>query len=61
MEKSSAIFGNEAYYNEHYGFQANWQDSFWGSNYARLLKIKNAIDAKRVFNGPMYVGSEGGY
>lgn len=58
---ATEVFGSAAYYNEDYGFEANWQESYWGDNYARLLKIKNVLDPHRVFNGNTYVGSEGGY
>jgi FAD/FMN-containing dehydrogenase len=54
------IFGTAAYYNEAWD-EKKWQDSFFGSNYARLLKIKEAVDPKNVFNCRMCVGSEGGF
>ena len=30
-------------------FEANWQDSFWGDNYARLRAIKEKYDPGGLF------------
>ncbi|GAP91265.1 putative FAD-binding domain-containing protein [Rosellinia necatrix] len=57
---STSAYGSTQYYNEQYS-SANWQADFFGSNYARLLQVKNSVDPKRVFNCPLCVGSEGGY
>ncbi|UKZ74474.1 hypothetical protein TrVFT333_002142 [Trichoderma virens FT-333] len=38
-----------AYINEAFPFEKNWQQTFWGSNYARLLRIKREIDPTDVF------------
>ncbi|CAI6340196.1 unnamed protein product [Periconia digitata] len=54
-------FGTAAYYSEANEFEVEWQESFFGSNYARLLKIKNEVDPQRVFNCRLCVGSEEGY
>jgi FAD/FMN-containing dehydrogenase len=54
------VFGTAAYYNEAWD-EVKWQDSFFGTNYARLLKIKKAVDPKSVFNCRLCVGSEGGF
>ncbi|KAI1758207.1 FAD-binding domain-containing protein [Xylaria castorea] len=49
-----------SYYNEQYD-STNWQVDFFGSNYERLLNIKNSIDPNKVFNRPLCVGSEDGH
>ncbi|GJN81772.1 hypothetical protein PLIIFM63780_005307 [Purpureocillium lilacinum] len=38
-----------AYLNEALPFEKDWQHTFWGSNYERLLKIKRAVDPTDVF------------
>jgi Berberine and berberine like len=38
--------------------EPNFQTSFWGDNYSRLLKIKRAVDPKNVFWVRTGVGSE---
>ncbi|CAJ2499890.1 Uu.00g027430.m01.CDS01 [Anthostomella pinea] len=57
----TTTFGTAAYYNEAYGYEENWQESYFGSNYDRLLEIKNAVDPDGVFSCRMCVGSEGGF
>jgi FAD/FMN-containing dehydrogenase len=39
-------------------FQPEWQDAFWGENYARLRKIKDAYDPDGLFFLHHGVGSE---
>ena len=39
-------------------FQPNWQDSFWGDNYARLRAIKDKYDPEGLFFLHHGVGSE---
>jgi FAD/FMN-containing dehydrogenase len=39
-------------------FQANWQDAFWGENYARLRAVKNKYDPAGLFFLHHGVGSE---
>ncbi|KAI1741663.1 FAD-binding domain-containing protein [Xylaria scruposa] len=56
----TSAYGTTQYYNEQYD-STNWQVDFFGSNYERLLKIKDSIDPNRVFNCPLCVGSEDGY
>ncbi|KAI1817328.1 FAD-binding domain-containing protein [Poronia punctata] len=56
----TAAFGTTQYYNEQF-VSENWQRDFFGSNYERLLEIKDAVDPERVFNCPLCVGSEDGY
>jgi hypothetical protein len=50
-----------AYYNEAAMDLIEWQDLFWGSNYARLLQIKRGLDPMHVFNCRQCVGSEDGF
>jgi hypothetical protein len=51
--------GSGAYVNEAGTREPNWQTSFFGSNYPRLLQIKKARDPWNVFWAPETVGSEG--
>lgn len=60
-ESLTDVFGLAAYYNEQFPTNENWQDMQFGSNYARLLKIKQAVDPKGVFSCRNCVGSEGGF
>jgi FAD/FMN-containing dehydrogenase len=39
-------------------FEPNWQESFWGDNYARLLVIKRKYDPEGLFFLHHGVGSE---
>jgi hypothetical protein len=39
-------------------FEPNWQDSFWGPNYPRLLEIKRRYDSQNIFRVHHGVGSE---
>jgi hypothetical protein len=47
-----------AYINEADVTEPNWQQSFFGDNYPRLLKIKKETDPWGVFWAPSTVGSE---
>jgi len=47
-----------AYVNECDYFQTNWQRAFWGSNYARLARIKRRYDPEGLFFVHHGVGSE---
>ena len=47
-----------SYVNETDFFEEKWQDSFWGSNYKRLLSIKNKYDPEGLFFVHHGVGSE---
>ena len=40
-------------------FQPNWQDAFWGENYARLRAVKDKYDPNGLFFLHHGVGSEG--
>lgn len=48
-----------AYLNEADVAEPNWQDSFWGDNYPKLLEVKEKWDPKDVFYVHHGVGSEG--
>ncbi|KAI1213860.1 FAD binding domain protein [Annulohypoxylon truncatum] len=50
---SGAAYMNEADFNE-----PNWQQVFYGENYAKLLAIKRKYDPDDIFWGPTAVGSE---
>jgi Berberine and berberine like len=39
-------------------FEPGWQESFWGSNYARLLTVKDKYDPDGLFVVHHGVGSE---
>lgn len=54
----SATPGGGAYLNEANFQQAQWQDAFYGSNYARLKQIKDQVDREGVFYAQTAVGSE---
>jgi FAD/FMN-containing dehydrogenase len=47
-----------AYVSESDFFQADWQQAFWGSNYARLLAVKQRYDPLGLFFVHHGVGSE---
>jgi FAD/FMN-containing dehydrogenase len=52
-----------SYVNETDYFEPNWQQSFWGTSYARLAGIKRAYDPAnlfRVHHGVLAVGEKGG-
>ena len=51
--------GGGAYINEADVQEPDWQTSFFGANYARLLEIKQARDPWQLFWAPATVGSEG--
>ncbi|GAP85605.2 putative FAD binding domain-containing protein [Rosellinia necatrix] len=50
--------GGAAYLNEANFNQPDWQQSFYGENYAKLLAIKKKYDPHNVFWGKTAVGSE---
>lgn len=47
-----------AYINEADFQQRDWQKTFFGSNYKRLLEVKRKYDPKGLFYNPLAVGSE---
>ncbi|KAI5306370.1 hypothetical protein KEM56_001178 [Ascosphaera pollenicola] len=50
--------GGGAYMSEAHILEPNWQESFYGSNYARLYKLKQEYDPDMVLYAPKCVGSE---
>lgn len=46
------------YVNEADYFMPDWQQAFWGENYAKLLEIKNKVDPDGLFYCHHCVGSE---
>ena len=60
MDKMRAVTPRGgAYVNEADRLEPNWQQSFFGANYPRLLGIKREIDPWEIFWAPTTVGSEG--
>ncbi|KAI8669916.1 hypothetical protein LRP88_01637 [Fusarium phalaenopsidis] len=57
MRKLSPDTG--AYINEALKYEPNWQKTFWGSNYKKLLSIKKSVDPKDVLWCVPCVGNEG--
>lgn len=51
--------GSGAYLNEADRLEPNWQQSFWGDKYARLLEIKKDMDHRDALWAHHAVGSEG--
>ena len=47
-----------SYWNEADFDEPNWQTSFWGPNYPRLLEIKQGYDPDGLFTCHHCVGSE---
>jgi FAD/FMN-containing dehydrogenase len=54
----AATPGAGSYVNETDYFEPDWQESFWGPNYARLLTIKRTYDPDGMFSCHHCVGSE---
>ncbi|KAG8673900.1 hypothetical protein FPOAC2_07401 [Fusarium poae] len=54
----SATPGAGAYINEADFQQHNWQETFYGVNYDKLLKIKRKYDPEHLFYATVAVGSE---
>ena len=52
--------GSGSYLNEADYFEPEWQPSFWGPNYPRLLDIKRKYDPDNIFRVHHGVGSEAG-
>ncbi len=51
--------GAGSYINEGDPGEPDWQQAFFGENYARLLRVKEARDPWHLFWAPTTVGSEG--
>lgn len=54
----AATPGSGSYVNETDYFEPNWQQSFWGTNYEKLLAIKRKYDPNNLFTCHHCVGSE---
>jgi FAD/FMN-containing dehydrogenase len=54
----AATPGSGSYVNETDWFESDWQRSFWGENYDRLLRIKRQVDPASLFVCHHCVGSE---
>jgi hypothetical protein len=54
----AATPGSGSYVNEADFRQPNFQDTFWGSNYGKLLSIKKKWDPSGLFYATVGVGSE---
>jgi FAD/FMN-containing dehydrogenase len=54
----AAVPNAGSYFNETNYFEKNWQQSFWGENYARLAEIKKKYDPLGLFYVHHGVGSE---
>lgn len=50
--------GSGVYLNEADFLEPDWQESFYGENYARLRSIKKKYDRREVFYAPTAVGSD---
>lgn len=50
--------GGGAYLNEGDPNQPDWQQAFYGSNYAKLNAVKDKYDPEHIFYGRTAVGSE---
>ncbi|CAG8961380.1 hypothetical protein HYFRA_00013327 [Hymenoscyphus fraxineus] len=62
MERWKAVLGDEvtgSYLGESSPEEVGWQESFWGSNYGRLVGVKKEVDPGDVFWALEAVGSEG--
>ncbi|KAK7989211.1 hypothetical protein PG989_009526 [Apiospora arundinis] len=57
-EVEAATIGSGSYANEGDWRQPNFQDTYWGSNYQRLLAIKKKFDPNNFFYATVGVGSE---
>lgn len=56
--KKSFPSDSGSYSNEGYFFEPDWQTTFWGANYPKLLQIKAAVDPDGLFVCHHCVGSE---
>ena len=60
MEELRKVAPNAgSYVSESNFFEQNWQQSFWGTNYPRLLAVKKKYDPEGLFFVHHGVGSEG--
>jgi hypothetical protein len=54
----AATPGSGSYVNEGDWRQPNFQTTFWGANYQRLLEVKRKWDPSNLFYATVGVGSE---
>ena len=59
MGELRAVAAGGAYVSESNYFEKDWQRSYWGSNYPRLLRVKQKYDPTGLFFVHNGVGSEG--
>jgi FAD/FMN-containing dehydrogenase len=57
-ELRAIVSDDGAYVSESNFFRENWQQAYWGSNYARLASVKKKYDPTGLFFGHNGVGSE---
>lgn len=53
LTPGSGVYMSEADFQE-----PDWQQTFYGANYARLLSIRNKFDPESIFYAPTAVGSD---
>lgn len=53
LSPGSGVYLNEADFRE-----PDWQETFYGANYRRLLSIKEKYDPNHIFYAPTAVGSD---
>jgi FAD/FMN-containing dehydrogenase len=58
QELANLVPNTGSYVSESNFFEKNWQQSFWGANYAQLLAIKDKYDPDSLFFVHHGVGSE---
>lgn len=58
-ELQTVLPGAGQYVNEGDPSEKNWQQSFWGDNYERLLQVKKSYYPENTFQCHQCVGSEG--
>ncbi|PSR79576.1 hypothetical protein BD289DRAFT_442225 [Coniella lustricola] len=55
-KEANIVFGSDAYYNEDNKREPDYTKVFWGSNYARLLSLKEEFDPNCVLTSSATVG-----
>lgn len=54
LSPGGGAYGNEAHY-----LEPEWETTFWGNNYAKLLEVKYAYDPTHLFDCWRCVGWRG--